>query len=126
MSIYDSIGGAPAVHAAVDDFYRRVLADPELAPFFTGTDLGRLKSHQRAFIAAAVGGSEIYQGRDMAAAHAGLAITHSDFDAVVGHLVDTLTGLGVPDRTVAQIGGALAPLRADIVTSPSDSAEVAS
>ena len=52
MSIYDSIGGAPAVRAAVDDFYERVLGDPRLAPFFTGTDMNRLKSHQRAFIAA--------------------------------------------------------------------------
>ena len=116
MSIYDSIGGAPAVQAAVEDFYTRVLADPGLAPFFSDTDLARLKSHQRSFIAAAIGGSEIYSGRDMAAAHAGLNITDADFDAVVGHLVDTLTGLGVPAETIGQIGGALAPLRADIVT----------
>ena len=120
MSIYDSIGGAPAVGAAVDDFYARVLADPRLAPFFTSVDLHHLKAHQRAFIAAAIGGSEIYQGRDMAAAHAGLAITDADFDAVVGHLVATLTGLGVPPETIGQIGGALAPLRADIVTAPAD------
>ena len=82
MSIYDAIGGGPAVRAAVDDFYARVLADPQLAPFFTGVDLKHLKAHQRAFIAATIGGPEIYQGRDMAAAHAGLAITDSDFDAV--------------------------------------------
>ena len=120
VSIYDSIGGGPAVRAAVDDFYARVLGDPQLAPFFTGVDLQHLKAHQRAFIAAAIGGSEIYQGRDMAAAHAGLAITDADFDAVVGHLVDTLTGLGVPQETIGQIGGALAPLRGDIVTASAD------
>jgi hemoglobin len=120
VSIYDSIGGGPAVRAAVDDFYARVLADPQLAPFFTDVDLQHLKAHQRAFIAAAIGGPEIYQGRDMAAAHAGLAITDADFDAVVGHLVDTLTGLGVPQETIGQIGGALAPLRGDIVTAPAD------
>lgn len=115
MSIYDSIGGAAAVHAAVDDFYVRVLADPKLAPFFTGTDLNRLKSHQRAFIAAAIGGPEIFRGRDMASAHAELGVTDTEFDAVVGHLVDTLAGLGVPDETIGQIGSALAPLRPDIV-----------
>ena len=116
MTIYDSIGGAGAVRAAVDDFYARVLADPQLAPFFTGTDLGRLKAHQRSFIAAALGGPEIFSGRDMASAHAGLAVTDAGFDAVVAHLVDTLTGLGVDQQTIARIGGALAPLRADIVT----------
>ena len=118
MSIYDSIGGGPAVRAAVDDFYARVLADAQLASFFAGVDLQHLKAHQRAFIAAAIGGSEIYGGRDMAVAHAGLAITDADFDAVVRHLVDTLAGLGVPEETIGQIGGALAPLRGDIVTAP--------
>ncbi|MEV4754856.1 group 1 truncated hemoglobin [Micromonospora sp. NPDC049559] len=118
MSIYDAIGGAPAVAAAVDDFYVRVLGDPGLAPYFEGVDLPRLKAHQRAFIAAAIGGPELYAGRDMRAAHTGLDITDAAFDSVVGHLVGTLTGLGVPEETIAQIGGALAPLRADIVRTP--------
>ena len=116
MSIYDSIGGEPAVRAAVDEFYARVLADPRLAPFFAGTDLPGLKAHQRAFIAAAIGGPEIFTGRDMAAAHAGLGISDADFDAVVAHLAGTLTGLGVPEDTIGRIGGALAPLRDQIVT----------
>jgi hemoglobin len=116
LSIYDSIGGEPAVRAAVDDFYARVLADRQLAAFFTGTDVQRLKAHQRAFIAAAIGGPDIFAGRDMASAHAGLGIADGDFDAVVGHLVGTLTGLGVPEDTIGQIGQALAPLRRAIVT----------
>jgi hemoglobin len=118
MSIYDSIGGAAAVSAAVDDFYARVLADPGLAPFFARTDLRRLKAHQRSFIAAAIGGPEIFAGRDMATAHAGLGVTDAQFDAVVGHLVDTLTGLGVPADTIGEIGAALAPLRGSIVAAP--------
>ena len=116
MNIYDSIGGAPAVHAAVDDFYARVLADPSLAPFFADADLGKLKAHQRSFIAAAIGGPEIYRGRDMGAAHAGLGISHANFDAVVGHLVATLVSLSVPGDIIGQIGAALSPLRSGIVT----------
>jgi hemoglobin len=115
MTIFDAIGGAPAVEAAVNDFYVRVLADPALAPVFAGADMNRLKAHQRAFIAAAVGGPQLYAGRDMATAHAGLGIVDAQFDAVVGHLVDTLAGLGVPGDTIAQIGAALTPLRTDIV-----------
>ncbi len=30
--------------------------------------------------------------------------------------MDTLTGLGVPEETIGQIAGVLAPLRPDIVT----------
>lgn len=116
MSIYDSIGGAPAVRSAVEGFYARVLADERLAPFFTGTGLERLKVHQRAFLAAALGGPQIFTGRDIAAAHAGLGIGDGDFDAVVGHLASALTSLGVVEDTIGQIGVALASLRGDIVT----------
>ena len=122
MTIFDAIGGAPAVQAAVDDFYVRVLADPALAPVFAGADMNRLKAHQRAFIAAAIGGPQLYTGRDMATAHAGLGITDAQFDAVVGHLVDTLTGLGVPDATITQIGATLTPLRTDIVAAATEAA----
>jgi hemoglobin len=116
MSIYDSIGGDTAVSAAVDGFYARVLADPRLAPFFTGVDTRHLKAHQRAFIAAALGGPDIYAGRDMATAHAGLDIGDAEFDAVVAHLAATLRGLGVPAETITVIAGKLAPLREVIVT----------
>jgi hemoglobin len=118
MSIYDSIGGVPAVHAAVDDFYNRVLGDSSLAPFFSGVDMDKLKAHQRSFIAAAIGGSEIYDGRDMGAAHAGLGISDANFDSVVSHLAATLTSLSVPENIIGQIGAALSPLRSDIVTAP--------
>jgi hemoglobin len=114
MGIYDEIGGSAAVSAAVEDFYDRVLGDPELAPYFTDVDMTRLKRHQRSFIAAAIGGPEIYSGRSMAEAHERLRIRPEHFDLVVGHLVDTLAGLGVPGPTIEQIGATLAPLKADI------------
>jgi hemoglobin len=115
VSIYAKIGGAPSVSLAVDGFYERVIGDPSLAHYFEGVDLARLKSHQRAFIGAALGGPETYPGRDMAAAHAGLGITAEDFGRVVQHLVDTLTALGVDEETIASIGEALAPLQEQIV-----------
>lgn len=118
MSIYDQIGGAPSVTAAVDLFYGKVLADPSLAGYFADTDLARLKGHQRAFIAAALGGPDLYAGRDMAAAHAGLDITEGAFDAVVGHLVATLTELRVPADVIGDIGVKLAPLAPQIVSAP--------
>jgi hemoglobin len=115
-SVYDEIGGGDAVAAAVDNFYVRVLGDAELAPYFERTDMRKQKSHMRAFLAAALGGPQLYAGRDMRAAHAGAGVSGFAFDRVVVHLVATLDGLGVPQDTIAAIGGKLAPLRADIVT----------
>ena len=118
MSIYEAIGGLKSVDAAVEEFYRRVLADPSLSGFFGGVDMDRLKRHQRAFMVAALGGPQAYFGRDMASAHAGLGVTSADFDAVVGHLADTLTSLGVPADTIEQIAAALVQLKDDIVSAP--------
>lgn len=118
MSIYDQIGGAPAVSAAVDSFYLKVTSDPALGTYFSGADMGRLKGHQRAFIAAALGGPAAYKGRDMASAHASLQITDAEFDAVVGYLVQTLAELQVPAEIIDRIGETLSPLRSSIVAEP--------
>jgi len=114
-SIYDAIGGRDAVSAAVDIFYVKVLDDPLLAPYFEGTDIDRLRSHQRAFLSAALGGPEAYEGRSMADAHRGLAITDTAFVQVAAHLSDTLSELGVDDDTVGAIVGQVSGLRDDIV-----------
>ncbi|HLU56935.1 MAG TPA: group 1 truncated hemoglobin [Pseudonocardia sp.] len=118
VSIYDSIGGAAAVAAAVDLFYERVLADPDLAGYFTGVDIAKLKSHQRSFIAAAIGGPEVFSGRSMKDAHAHLNVRPEHFDRVVDHLVATLTELSVPADVIGRIGATLAPLKADIAPTP--------
>ncbi|HSR08891.1 MAG TPA: methyl-accepting chemotaxis protein [Bryobacteraceae bacterium] len=114
-SIYDRIGGAPALQAAVDAFYVRVLADPALKTFFEKTNMAALKTRQRAFFGQALGGPEVYRGRDMRSAHARIQITQTHFDKVAGHLVDTLKSLGVDQETIGEIVAAVAPLAAEIV-----------
>jgi hemoglobin len=114
-SIYEQIGGRESVAAAVDIFYARVMEDPVLAPYFTGTDMRRQKTHMRAFLAGALGGAELYAGRDMHAAHAGLGVTHEAFNRVVGHLVATLVELDVPTEIIVAIGAKIEPLRGVVV-----------
>ena len=86
-----------------------------LSPYFGHTDMRRQARHMRAFIAVALGGPNVYKGRDMAAAHAHLRVTGEAFDRVAGHLVDTLRGLGVAPAHVDAIVARVAPLRAQIV-----------
>ncbi|WP_037570673.1 group I truncated hemoglobin [Phaeacidiphilus oryzae] len=118
MSIYEEIGGAPALSAAVEEFYRRVLGDPELTGYFEGVETARLKGHQRAFLTAALGGPELYAGRPLDEAHRPLEIPPAHFDRVVVHLADTLDALSVPPATIDQIAGRLAPLRSAIAPDP--------
>ncbi|CDO07281.1 group 1 truncated hemoglobin [Mycolicibacterium cosmeticum] len=119
MSIYEQIGGAPAIEAVVADFYVRVLADDELAGFFTGTNMARLKGKQAEFFAAALGGPEPYTGAPMRQVHQGRGITLHHFNLVAGHLSDSLSAAGVPDELVAQIIAAVAPLADEIATARS-------
>ena len=117
-TIYDEIGGAPAVTAVVDAFYERLIADPDLMTYFDGRDMARLKAHQRALVTVALGGtSEEYNGRMMQPAHAGMAITNEAFDKVLDHLLAVLTGAGVAPVTAAKILAILQPLRTDVVHS---------
>lgn len=83
------------VQAAVSLLYRRVLDDPLLAPHFAGVDMVRLARHQRAFLAAAVGGERGYLGRDLRRAHSGLGLTHRDVDAMIAHVLRALSDVGV-------------------------------
>ena len=118
-SIYEQIGGAEALEAVVTDFYDRVLADDELAGFFTGTNMARLKGKQAEFFAAALGGPDPYTGASMRQVHQGRGIKVRHFNLVAGHLTDSLSAAGVPDDIVATIIGAIAPLADDIATARS-------
>lgn len=114
--VYDELGGIDGVRTAVTVLYRRMLADPELAPWFDGIDLERLKAHQRAFLAAAFGGPRVFGGRHVAEAHAGMAITDAAFERVVETLLTALGDLGVAKDAISTVGARIEDLRADIVT----------
>ncbi len=119
-SIFDQIGGAAAVEAAVEQFYQRVLVDPLLKPFFKDTNLNWLKKSQVRFFTTALGGPQIYKGADMKSAHAEMKIEEKHFGRVAQHLADTLRALKVPPPLIQQImqtAGSLAP---DIINTPTN------
>lgn len=106
MSLYDDLGGPPAIAAALDHFYDRVLADERINGYFARVNIDRLKSTQAAFFAMALGGGGEYGGRDLRKAHAlprkqGLDEEH--YDVFMGHFEETLAGLGVPGPMIAEV-----------------------
>jgi methyl-accepting chemotaxis protein len=115
QTLYHALGGQPAIRLAVDKFYLRVLADPQLARFFSETNLDWLKDRQFQFLASALGGPVVYKGRNMRRAHKHLPIEQVHFDRVAGHLVATLTELKVPGDLITAVVAAVSPLAKDIV-----------
>ncbi len=105
-SLFEKIGGEAAVNAAVDLFYRKVLADPQINEFFDDTDMDAQRGKQKAFLTMAFGGPNDYTGKDLRSAHAPLVakgLNDSHFGAVAGHLKSTLDELGVPVELAQEV-----------------------
>jgi hemoglobin len=117
-SLYDRLGGKPAITAVVDDFVGRVAADTRINGKFANANIPRLKTMLVDQICQASGGPCTYTGRDMKSAHAGMGITGEEFDALVGDLVATLNKFKVPEREKNELLGALGPMKKDIVEKP--------
>jgi hemoglobin len=117
-SLYEQIGGEPAMGAAVELFYRKVLSDERISHFFEDVDMDRQASKQKAFLTMVCGGPSAYSGKDMRKGHAhlvkqGLNDTH--FNAVAEHLAATLTELGVARPLVEQVLAIAEGARADVL-----------
>jgi hemoglobin len=103
----------------VNNFYERVLRDPQLAPYFEGVDLARLKRHQVLLISQVLGGLANYDGRPLDQAHAGLGIGHDDLAAVASHLGAAMREAGVPEDIILRAIAVVASTEPDIVESRS-------
>ncbi len=117
-SLYDRIGGEAAVNAAVDLFYRKVLADDRINQWFEGIDMEKQHAKQKAFLTLAFGGPSNYSGKDMRDGHAHLVakgLNDSHFDAVMENLGATLTELGVPDDLIGEAAAIAESTRNDIL-----------
>lgn len=109
--LFERIGGAEAVAEIVRDMYRRVLADPELAHFFTKVDIERLQRMQFEFIASALGGPIQYSGAELHAIHKGRGIQAQHFSQFVGHLASAMEDRGISQQDIDQMLGRMAMFR---------------
>jgi hemoglobin len=117
-TLYERLGGEAAVTAAVDIFYRKVLADDRIRHFFANLDMQRQADKQKAFLTMAFGGPSSYTGKDMRASHAHLVaqgLNDSHFDAVIEHLGATLAELNVPAAMIAEAAEIAESTRDDVL-----------
>ncbi len=118
MTLYEQLGGEPAIVAALDHFYARVLKDPELAPFFDGIDVKAMNEKQKVFLAMAFGGPQAYDGPGLNAVHASARAKGLDdrlFDKFLGHFKATLIDLGVAEPQVSEVMAIAESGRGDVL-----------
>lgn len=117
-SLYQRLGGKPAITAVVDDFIANVAADKRINGRFANANIPRLKGHLVNQICAGTGGPCSYTGRDMKSAHAGMNITDGEFTALVEDLITSLDKFKVPAAEKNELLGILASMKQDIVSAP--------
>lgn len=115
QSLYDRLGGKPAITAVIDQFVANVAGDNRINARFATTDIPRLKGNLVDQVCMATGGPCEYKGRDMKTTHVGMRISNADFDALVEDLVKALDTFKVPAREKGELLGLLSPMKKDIV-----------
>ncbi|GJL69772.1 MAG: hypothetical protein NPIRA06_24070 [Nitrospirales bacterium] len=117
-SLYDRLGGKPAITAVIDEFVGNVAEDQRINGRFATTDIPKLKGHLVDQVCGATGGPCTYTGRDMKTTHAGMRISNADFTAMVEDLVAALDTFKVPQAEQKELLGLLGSMKSDIVEIP--------
>jgi hemoglobin len=108
-SLYERLGGEPAVTAVVADFVSRAAGDPAVNFTRSGKwqatpeNVEHLKKMLVQFLGEATGGPQKYTGRKMEVAHAGMKITEVEFGAIAADLKATLAKFKVPEKEQSEL-----------------------
>jgi hemoglobin len=123
-TLYDRLGGEPAIRAVVGDFVDRSAADAKVNFTRAGTSkewqatpesVQRLKDRLTEFVAQGTGGPQRYTGKQMREVHTGMKITNEEFNALAGHLKASLDKFNVPPKEQAELMAIIESTRKDVV-----------
>lgn len=114
-SLYDRLGGQPAISAVVDKFYDLMLEDPRVSHYFSSADMEKQRARQKQFISMVAGGPSNYEGKDMKASHCKHNITHAAFDVTWEHLEEALRFFKVKSPETMELREVFYSVKSDIV-----------
>ncbi len=102
-TLYERLGGEPAIEKLITAFYQNVLADPMMRPFFDNTSIETLVGIQKAFFCVALGGPEPKFERSLFEVHRGMGIERKHLTRFTEHLLTTLLELGVDEDDAKKV-----------------------
>lgn len=118
-TLFQRIGGAAVVNAAVLKLYDRILSDPEIKDFFKGLNIDHLRRSQEAFLIMSFGGPHQYTGQSLTAIHIKMVkdkgLNDRHFDRVVFHLKEALMELRVNPEIIDEVLMLVASMRDDVL-----------
>ncbi|MDO9204964.1 group 1 truncated hemoglobin [Methylotenera sp.] len=118
-TLFEQLGGQEAIDAVVDHFYNIMLKDDRVKHFFVNTDMARQRNHQKRFVAVALGGPNLYDGRAMREGHTHLVekmgLNDSHFDATVQNLGRAMRDLNVTENLIVEVAAIVETTRYDVL-----------
>jgi hemoglobin len=115
-TLYESMGGEPALRAAMDHFADMVVADDRINFTFAEANMAKFKQLLFEQLCNLSGGPCKYTGRDMRTSHVKLKINNAEFNALAEDLYISLGQAGIPYRLQNKLMALLAPMQHEIVT----------
>lgn len=103
QTLYEQIGGEPTIDRLVSTFYKNVLSDPILMPFFEQTSVEKLTKMQKAFFAIALGGPDPDMEVRLYEAHRDRGIERKHLTRFVEHLIETLKEIGIEEKAATKV-----------------------
>jgi hemoglobin len=125
-SLYERLGGAPAVKAVCDDFVARAAANPKVDFFRKSTpgaepwnpspeELATFNKHLVQFVSKAAGAPVQYEGQDMKSVHEGMKISEEQFNAIAADLAASLDKFNVPAKEKNELLSIVASTKSQMV-----------
>ena len=116
MTLFDKYGGVPTVTLIVRAFYKDVLTNYKLKPYFEGIDAERLINHQIGFISHLLGKSaDIHVEKVLSHSHKGRRISEDAFDEVLHILHDVLVAHKMEEDDIKAVAELVLSHKKDIV-----------
>ncbi len=117
-TLYERLGGYDGITGFVNDLLPRLQSDSQIGRFWQnrGNDgINREKQLLIDYLCSSAGGPVYYTGRDMKLSHVGMKINESDWSVFLGHAVNTMAALSVPQQERDDITAFVLSLKDDIV-----------
>ncbi|MGE6659341.1 group I truncated hemoglobin [Pseudomonas sp. NPDC077408] len=114
-SLYRQLGGEPGITRIVEGMLLRIARDPRIVEHFQAVDIQRVRDKLIERFCVEAGGPCTYTGDSMEESHKGLALTPSDFNALVEDLQAAMTDEGVSMPAQNRLLARLAPMRGQVI-----------
>ena len=114
-TLYERLGGTEGITKIASDLVDIHVANPTIAPRYAASDLSKVKHAAATFFVSGTGGPNVYEGKDMLAAHTGMNIDNDEFVAVLDDAMEALEKNGIGQREKEEDLSIFFSMKGDIV-----------